>query len=161
MSSCVIPGSFDPVTKGHLDLICRAAKIFDRVTAVVMINVHKQSSFPPEERVRLLEKACAGENNVRVDRWDGLLCDYMKEKGERTVIRGVRAAGEFDTENTAAHANRLMNPEMETLLMPAGDGMQWISSSAVREIAAFGGDPRDFLPETCADEILAALRAKA
>jgi len=157
MSSCVIPGSFDPVTRGHQDLIRRAALLFDRVTVVVMVNVRKQSCFPPEERVRLLEMACRNEAGVRVERWDGLLSEYMREKGERTVIRGVRGAGEFDQEYLAAQANRMLNPKMETLLLPAGDGMQWISSSAVREIAAFGGDIREFIPRECAEEILRRL----
>ena len=158
MSSCVIPGSFDPVTKGHMDLIRRAAGIFDRVTVVVMVNIHKRGTFEPEERVRLLEKACGGIPNVRVDRWKGLLSGYMREKGERTVVRGVRSGTEFDAETASAKANRMLNPEMETMLIPAGDGMDWISSSAVREIAAFGGDPRDFVPEECAEEILEGLK---
>ena len=160
MSSCVIPGSFDPVTRGHMDLIRRAAQLFDQVTVVVMVNIHKQGTFSPEERVRLLEKACKFEPNVRVDRWDGLLSDYMWEKNERTVIRGVRGVTEYDAENTAAQANRMLNPKMETLLMPAGEGYQWISSSAVREIAAFGGDVREFLPRECAEEILQGLANK-
>ena len=140
MSSCVIPGSFDPVTRGHMDLIRRTARMFDRVTVVVMVNIRKQGRFSPEERVRLLEKACAEEPGVTVDRWDGLLSEYMREKGETTVLRGVRSGTEYDAEMVSAQANRMLNPEMETLLLPAGDGMQWISSSAVREIAAFGGD---------------------
>ncbi len=160
MKSCVIPGSFDPVTRGHTDLFRRAAERFDRVTVVVMVNVRKQGVFPPEERVRLLEKACAGMENVRVERWEGLLSAYMREKGEKTVIRGVRGAAEFDAEYAAAQANRLLNPEMETLMMPSGEGLQCVSSSAVREIAAFGGDPRAFLPAECAEEIMETLEKR-
>ena len=157
MSSCVIPGSFDPVTRGHTDLIARAARIFDRVTVVVMVNIRKQGSFSPEERAAMLEKACASMPNVRVDRWEGLLSEYMRQKGERTVIRGARTGTEFDAEYTAAGANRALNPEMETLLMPAGEGNQWISSSAVREIAAFGGEIRELVPPECAEEIIQRL----
>ena len=153
MSRCVIPGSFDPVTRGHMDLIRRASRLFDRVTVVVMVNIRKQGCFPPEERVRLLEKACGEEPRVRIERWDGLLSEYMRVRGERTVVRGVRTGTEYETENAAARANRVLNPEMETLLMPAGDGEGWISSSAVREIAAFGGDIRAYVPEACAEEI--------
>ena len=153
MSSCVIPGSFDPVTLGHMDLIRRAAGIFDRVTVVVMVNIHKQGTFSPEERVALLEKACRKEPRVRVDRWEGLLSEYMRRQGERTVVRGVRNGTEYDTEVAAAQANRMLNPGMETLLMPAGDGNQWISSSAVREIAAFGGDYQSWIPSECVEEI--------
>ncbi len=153
MSSCVIPGSFDPVTRGHMDLIRRAAAVFDRVTVVVMVNIHKRGCFSPEERVRFLEEACAALPNARVDRWEGLLSGYMREKKETTVLRGVRTAAEYDAETVAAQANRMLNPGMETLLMPAGEGMQWISSSAVREIAAFGGDIRTYIPPECAEEI--------
>jgi len=157
MSGCVIPGSFDPVTKGHTDLIRRAAEMFDRVTVVVMVNVHKQGMLPPEARVRMLKAACREMGNVRVEQWEGLLSGYMREKGERTVLRGVRNGTEYDAESAAAQANRTLNPEMETLLLPAGEGTQWISSSAVKEIAAFGGDVREFLPPECAEEILRAL----
>ena len=157
MSGCVIPGSFDPVTRGHVDLIRRAARCFDRVRVVVMVNIHKQGRFSPEERVRLLEVACREMPEVTVDRWEGLLSDYMRGREEKTVLRGVRSAAEYDAEMTAAQANRMLYPEMETLLMPAGEGMQWISSSAVREIAAFGGDIRPWIPAECAEEILEKL----
>ena len=157
MSGCVIPGSFDPVTRGHMDLIRRAAALFDRVTVVVMVNLRKQGSFTPEERVAMLEKACRNEEKVRVDRWDGLLSEYMRIRKEKTVLRGVRSGGEYDSEMTAAQANRMLNPEMETLLLPAAEGCAWISSSAVKEIAAFGGDIRDFLPPECAEEIITRL----
>ncbi len=160
MSRCVIPGSFDPVTRGHMDLIRRAAALFDQVTVVVMINVSKRSCFPAADRVRMLEKACRAVKNVRVDHWEGLLSEYMREKGEHAVVRGVRSGAEYDAENTAAQANRMLNPRMETLLLPAGDGLQWVSSSAVREIAAFGGDIRDYVPSECAEEIAAGLSNK-
>ena len=153
MSRCVIPGSFDPVTLGHEDLIRRAAEIFDRVTVVVMVNIRKKSSFSAEERVRMLETTFAGDPRIRVEAWDGLLSGYMREKGERTVIRGARTASEFDAEFASAQANRALNPEMETLLLPAGEGKQWLSSSAVREIAAFGGDIQKYVPAACAEEI--------
>lgn len=157
MSSCVIPGSFDPVTRGHADLIRRAAAMFDRVTVVVMVNIAKKGVFSPEERERMLRAACRQMPGVRVERWDGLLSAYMREKGERTVIRGVRSGTEFDGEMAAAQANRILNPGMETLLMPAAEGMQWISSSALREIAAFGGDIRPYVPPECAEEIVRGL----
>lgn len=157
MSSCVIPGSFDPVTRGHTDLIRRASAVFDRVTAVVMVNVRKAGVFTPEERAEMLRKACGALPNVRVETWDGLLADYLREKNERVVIRGVRGAGEFDSEVISAQANRMLNPEAETLLLPAGEGNHWISSSAVKEIAAFGGEIRDFIPPECAEEIRSRL----
>ncbi len=160
MTGCVFPGSFDPVTKGHMDLIRRAARLFDRVTVTVMVNIHKQGTFPPEQRIRLLEEACRDLDNVRVDRWDGLLADYMREKGECCVIRGARSTGEFEGEISAASVNRQLNPGMETLLMPASAEFGALSSSAVREIAAFGGDVRPFVPACVAEEIARTLANK-
>ena len=98
MSSCVIPGSFDPVTRGHMDLIRRAAAVFDHITVVVMVNIRKSGVFTPEERAEMLRKACGGEPRVRVEIWSGLLADYLREKNERIVIRGVRGVGEYDSE---------------------------------------------------------------
>jgi len=157
MSSCVIPGSFDPLTIGHMDLIERAAKLFDRVTVVVMVNIHKQGVFSPDERVRLIQKACADLPGVRVEKWSGLLNEYMREKGEKIVIRGARGMAEYDGETAAAAANRMLNPEMETLLMPAAGDLACISSSMVREVAAFGGDVKKLVPEKIAEEIAKAL----
>ena len=115
MVSCVFPGSFDPVTKGHLNLISRASEIFDKVTVTVMNNIHKNGAVPIEERVELLRKACAHHPNVIVERWDGLLVDYMDKKNERTIIRGIRSAAELDSELQAYAANKLLNHRIETL----------------------------------------------
>jgi len=160
MSSCVFPGSFDPVTRGHMDLIRRAAALFDRVTVTVMVNIHKRGTIPPSKRAELLRKACAGLDNVRVDCWDGLLTDYMRRQGERCVLRGVRGMAEYDAEIAAAAANRLLMPEMETLLMPASGEYACVSSSAVREIAAFGGDFLSLVPAETAEEIRTLLANK-
>ena len=157
MTSCVFPGSFDPVTVGHLDLIRRASERFDLVTVTVMINIRKKGNIEPEERVRLLRKACAGLQNVRVDSWDGLLSRYMLEKNETIILRGVRTAGEFEAEREAALVNRLLAPGADTWLVPASEGLSCVSSSMVRELAAFGGDIRRFVPEGLAEEILEAL----
>ncbi len=153
MKTCVFPGSFDPVTRGHLDVIIRASKLFDQVTVAVMVNIHKRGTLTPEERVGLLKKACAELANVTVVQWDGLLADYMRQNGERCLIRGVRGSAEFETETVNAQVNRMLYPEMETLLLPASDGMGCVSSSMVREIAAFGGDIRAYVPENVAEEI--------
>ena len=160
MSSCVIPGSFDPVTLGHMDLIRRAAAVFDRVTVVVMVNIRKQGVFSSAERERMLKSACAGISGVRVEVWDGLLADYMRQRGERTVVRGVRSAAEYDQEALSARANRALNPETETVMIPAAEGDGWISSSAVKEIAAFGGEIRGYVPRECAEEIRIRLSNK-
>ena len=153
MKTCVFPGSFDPVTKGHLDLIRRAAALFDRVTVTVMINRNKKGCFPVSKRKELLEKACEGIDHVTVELWDGLLVDYLRARGENTVIRGVRNPSDFEAESISAQANRMLMPEMETVLLFAGDGKNAISSSAVREIASFGGEVAEFVPEKVVDEI--------
>ena len=158
MSSCVFPGSFNPVTRGHMDLIRRASQIFDRVTVTVMVNIHKTTGADTLERMKLLERACAGLENVRVDQWEGLLSDYMRKNGERCVIRGVRDGTEFDAEMAASRANRQLNPDMETVLLPADPELSWLSSSAVREMAAFGADIGPYVPEGLEEEILQSLR---
>ena len=160
MTSCVFPGSFDPVTKGHLDLISRAASLFDRVTVTVMINISKKGSIPPEKWVSMLKKICAPYPNVLVESWDGLLADYMEQKGERIVIRGLRSSAEFDHEILSCAANKLLNKQVETLFLPCDPALNGISSSAVREIAAFGGDIRSFVPEDAAEEIISCLSKK-
>ncbi len=154
---CIFPGSFDPVTKGHMDLIERASARFDKVYVVVMINIRKQGCFSPEKRKELLEKATAGFPNVVVDMWEGLLADYAGWHPGAVIIRGVRNAAEFDAEYTSAQANRLLNPNAETLIFPARKEYSCISSSAVREIASFHGDIRPFLPENVAEEIVSLL----
>ncbi len=160
MNSCVFPGSFDPVTAGHLDLIRRAACLFGQVTVTVMINVNKKGSIPVDERIRILRKACADVENVRVDRWDGLLSDYMRNHGEKIVLRGVRNFSEFEQEFSAAHINRSLNGGMETLLIPSDPALSFISSSAVRELASFGGDIGPYVPENVRKDILEALSKK-
>ncbi|MBR2853830.1 MAG: pantetheine-phosphate adenylyltransferase [Clostridia bacterium] len=160
MSSCVFPGSFDPVTAGHMDIISRASAIFDRVHVTVMVNVNKQGCFPAEDRVRLLQKACARYGNVEVDRWEGLLAEYMREHRERILIRGVRSCSEYEHEYTAALLNRRLNEQAETLLIPADPALSAVSSSAVREIAGFGGEIRGLVPDECLKDIQRMLSKK-
>ncbi len=157
MSSCVFPGSFDPVTLGHMDLIRRAAAQFDRVTVTVMVNVHKKGALPLEERMRLLRKACESLPNVRVDCWEGLLTEYLRKTGETVILRGVRTCAEFEAEKEAASANRLLYPKMDTWLILAREEYACISSSVVRELAAFGGDFRKFVPPELTEDIAQAL----
>ena len=146
MKSCVYPGSFDPVTSGHLDIIRRAAAVFDRVTVTVMINISKKCAIPAEERVRLLEKCCAGLPDVRVDSWNGLLVDYMKSRGETVVIRGARSASDFAAERQSHEVNRLLMPGMETVQLFSRPELSMVSSSAVREAAHFGADLSALVP---------------
>ena len=153
MSSCVFPGSFDPVTVGHLDLIRRAAEVFDTVRVTVMINVNKQGAVPVKDRIRLLQKACKPFSNVTIDQWDGLLADYMRERGEKILIRGARGSAEFEHEYSSALLNKRLNGQVETFLMPADPALSAVSSSAVREIAAFGGDISGLVPPECLKDI--------
>ena len=154
MSFCVFPGSFDPVTVGHMDLIGRAAGMFDSVTVAVMVNIAKKGTIPYEERVRILRKACAKYPNVHIELWKGLLADYLREHPGTVVIRCVRNAGEAELEIRTAAINRRLYPGAETLLMPASAELADISSSAVREIAEFGGDIRGFVPKSVYREIM-------
>lgn len=160
MTSCVFPGSFDPVTKGHLDLIARASALFDHVTVTVMNNIHKTGSIPVTKRIALLKTVCGAYPNVKVDNWDGLLADYMQEKNERIVLRGIRGTAELDYELAACASNRMLNHDIETLFMPCNPAFNGISSSAIREIAAFGGDIRGFVPDQITEEIIGLLSKK-
>ena len=157
MVSCVFPGSFDPVTKGHMDLIARASALFDRVTVTIMCNIRKSGAIPVSRRVEILKRACAPYGNVTVEQWDGLLADYMALKKERIVIRGVRSSAEMDRELQSCTANRMLNRSVETVFLPSDPSMTGISSSAVREIAAFGGDISSFVPEALTEEIAGLL----
>ena len=160
MVTCVFPGSFDPVTKGHLDLIERAAAIFDHVTVTLMVNIHKAGSIPADKRIELLQKACRRFRNVSVDRWDGLLADYMREKQEYIIVRGLRDLTEMEHELHSSAANRMLNSCTETVFIPSDPVLSGVSSSAVREIASFGGDISAFVPEELTEEITRLLSKK-
>lgn len=150
------PGSFDPVTRGHVDIIARAARLCDELVVAVMHNPDKKGAFPVAERVRLLNKACAGIQNVRVIAHGGLLVECAKEQQATCVVRGVRPLGDFESEYGMAQVNRMIGG-VETLLMTTSPEHADISSSIVRQIAWFGGDIDRFVPEGLAEEIRAAL----
>lgn len=152
---CVYPGSFDPVTVGHLDVIRRAAALFDEVIVTVMHNISKRGCFPVEQRMALIVRAVREIPNVRVDKWDGLLVDYVRMNGACAVVRGLRAVSDFDTEMTMAQVNSQLLPGMETLFLMARPEHACISSSVVREAAAFGADISAFVPAQVAEEIRA------
>lgn len=160
MSSCVFPGSFDPVTVGHMNVIERASAVFDTVHVIVMINVNKQGRIPVGDRIRILQKACSRFPNTVVDQWNGLLAEYMREHREKILIRGVRGLTEFDHEYTSALMNRQLNDQFETLLIPSDPMLSAVSSSAVREIADFGGDIKELVPKECLKDIQAFLSKK-
>ncbi len=154
MRIAVCPGSFDPITLGHLDIIRRAAKLFDRVIVLVSINAAKNNcSFTREERIRLIEKAIDGMENVQVDSTDGLLADYLREHGACAVVKGLRAVSDFEYEFQMSLANKRLNPEAETIFFTAAAENMYLSSSIVKQIASFGGDISEFVPGCILDEI--------
>jgi pantetheine-phosphate adenylyltransferase len=147
MIVAVCPGSFDPVTTGHLDVIRRASEIFDHVVVAVGANRRKSSRLPAVERARLIEKVTSDFDNVSVEVMDGLLVDFAREQGARAIVKGLRAVSDFESEFEQAQLNRTMFPELETVFIMASAEHSFLSSSAVREIASLGGDVRGLVPD--------------
>jgi len=144
-SLAIYPGSFDPPTLGHLDLVTRAAHLYERVIVAVGVNSSKQPFLSIEERLQAL-KACSKDlPNVQVDQFDGLLVDYATEKGAQVIVRGLRATSDFDYEFQIAMANRRMRPEIETVFLMTKWEHSYLSSSIVREVASHGGDYSSFV----------------
>ena len=157
MDTLLYAGSFDPVTRGHLDIIRRAAALCGTLFVAVMVNPAKPGALPRETRVGFLRRACEGIPNVRIIRHDGLLADCAKACGAKAVVRGLRPLGDFETEYQMASVNRVVGG-VETVMLITSQEDAAVSSSAVRELAAFGGDIAPFVPEGMAEEIAAALR---
>ncbi len=150
---CLYPGSFDPVTNGHMDIILRASALFDEVIVAVMVNANKHGTFSIAQRVEMLKTACSGISNVRVIEFAGLTAELARKMDARVLIRGVRGASDVENEMMMARANRVLMPQLETLLLPASPEHETISSSLVREIAGFGGDISAFVPECVLKDI--------
>ena len=153
MRIAVCPGSFGPITKGHLDIIKRASKLFDNVIVVVLQNTAKKYTFSVEERVRFIEESTADIANVSVDSYDGLLMDFCKMKGAVAVVKGLRAVTDFEYEFQMSLINKQLNPEIETVFINTAQEYMFLSSSVVREVASFGGDVSQFVPEQISTEI--------
>jgi pantetheine-phosphate adenylyltransferase len=147
MIVAVCPGSFDPVTTGHLDVIRRACKIFDHVVVAVGANRKKQAKLSAVERARLIEKVTADVENVSVEIMDGLLVEFAREQGAGAIVKGLRAVSDFESEFEQAQLNRTMSPELETVFIMASAEHSFLSSSAVREIASLGGEVRGLVPD--------------
>ncbi len=145
--TAVCPGSFDPVTVGHLDIIKRAAAMFEKVIVVVVTNPSKHPSFTADERVEMIRMATADIQNVMVAKYDGLLADYAASVGARAIVKGLRAMSDFEYEFQMALTNKKLNPEVETVFLTTQAENMYLSSSMVKEIAGMGGDIRDFVPE--------------
>jgi pantetheine-phosphate adenylyltransferase len=146
------PGSFDPVTNGHIDIISRASTLFDEVVVAVGINQAKKRLFTPEERIGMLTEACAGFSNVRIDSFDGLLTDFCREQDAVAIVKGLRAVSDFDYELQMAQMNSSL-ADIETVFVPTSPEYSFLASSLVKEVAMFGGDVSSLVP----DHVLRAL----
>ena len=153
VSRCLYPGSFDPVTNGHMDIIRRAAGLFDQVIVGVLHNPEKRGCFPVEKRVEMLKKACRGLPNVEVISYGGLLADLTRERGIPVVVRGVRGTTDLESETAMARINHQMNPGLETIFLPASSQAEEISASMVRQLAAFGADLSAYVPPCVIEDI--------
>ena len=153
MKIAVYPGSFDPVTCGHLDILRRASAVFDKVVITVLENSAKSNSamFSVSERVRMLELATAELPNVEIASFSGLLVNFCEKIGARYIIKGLRAVSDFDYEFQMAVANRDLNPQIETLLLPASKEYMFLSSSIVKEVGKLGGDCAKLIPAAIMD----------
>lgn len=152
MKKAVCPGSFDPITNGHLDIISRASKIFDEVTVAVLVNQTKSSLFTVDERIAMISEVCQNFKNVKVDSWSGLLVDYCQAKNISIIAKGLRAVSDFDYELQMSQINYQLKG-IETLFMSTAPNHSFLSSSVIKEIASYGGDVSSYVPK----QILPAL----
>jgi pantetheine-phosphate adenylyltransferase len=146
MRSAVYPGSFDPFTNGHLDIVQRALRIVDKLTIAVLKNTSKKGMFSPEERVDIIREVVRDYPQVEVETFEGLLVDFCRERKTRIVIRGLRAVSDFDYEHAIFLMNRKLLPDLETMFLMSGSENSFISSTIVKEVAHFGGNIADQVP---------------
>jgi pantetheine-phosphate adenylyltransferase len=156
MTLAVYPGSFDPLTNGHVDIITRGAKLFDRITVAVLVNAEKAPLFSIEERVEILKAVFSAEPNVEVDTFDGLLVDYMERRHADVIVRGLRAVSDFEYEFQMALMNRRLNAAIQTVFMMPAEQYTYISSRLIKEVFALGGRVHGLVP----DMVEARLRQK-
>lgn len=156
MRTVICPGSFDPVTMGHLDIIHRSAKMFDKVLVVVMTNYHKRNTyvFSADERVDLLKRCTRDMPNVEVEQYDGLLAEYARQKNAVAVVKGLRAVSDFEYEFQQALTNKKLNSELETIFVTTTAENMFLSSSVVKQVCELGGDISNFVPEEIRDDII-------
>ena len=154
-SIAIYPGSFDPITLGHLNIIKRAAVLFDKVIVCVMVNSEKNGLFTHEERAELIRRVLAGTKltNVEVDCSSMLLADYDRQKKARTLIKGLRAVSDYEKEVQMAIINRKLNPKLDTLFLPSVEKYTYLSSTVVKEMANYGVNLSDFLPREIVDDV--------
>ena len=164
MTTAVYPGSFDPITNGHLDVIARAAGVFDRVVVGVLANPRKQPLLTSDDRVAViraaLAAACQSADKVTVETFDGLTVDFCGRVGARFIVRGLRAISDFETEMQLAHNNRRLAPGVDTVFFMTAVEHGYVSSSLVKEIATFGGDVSGMIPAAAFDALRAAVAVR-
>ncbi|GAB3564050.1 pantetheine-phosphate adenylyltransferase [Amycolatopsis endophytica] len=160
MRRAVCPGSYDPVTNGHLDIIERSAKLFDEVVVAVMINKSKQGMFSIDERMEMLREITGHLPNVRVDSWHGLLVEYCRRNDVAAITKGLRSVSDFDYELQMAQMNRELSG-VETLLMSNNPAYGFVSSSLVKEVATYGGDVKNLVPGIVFERLTAKLAERA
>ncbi len=160
MLRAIYPGSFDPVTYGHYDIICRSCKIVDELIVGVLNNKAKMPLFSVEERVKMLKEVTKDLPNVRIIPFDGLLVDFAERMDADMVIRGLRAITDFEYELQMSQTNHKLSPNVETMFLTTSIEYSYLSSTTVREIAAYGGDVSQFVPEAVAGELEAKMKAK-
>lgn len=148
MAKCIFPGTFDPITNGHLNVIHKITALFDVVIVAVLHNPHKTPMFSVDERVQMIQEAVANEASVQIDSFQGLLVDFAKSRGVSTVIRGLRDASDFTGEFRMAQMNRTIAPEVVTLFVPTDTHVAAISSTLVKEVARYGGDVSRLVPNS-------------
>ena len=156
MDTVVYPGTFDPITNGHTDLVERASRLFDKVILAIAVNPDKQDAFPIETRVSLAREVLAHIENVEVCSFDNLLVDFMRQREATVILRGLRAVSDFEYEFQLAGMNRHLAPDVETLFLTPAEQYAYISSSLVREISSLGGDVTPFVHK----KVVAALRGR-
>lgn len=154
MTTAIYPGSFDPITLGHLNIVRRASRIFDKVVVCVMKNGEKTPLFTIDERVELARKAAGRYPNVEVSTTDMLLAEYAKQYEGAVIVKGLRAVSDFDYEFQIALINKKMNPELDTLFLTASEKYTFLSSTAVKEMAAYGADLTEFVPVEIIDDVI-------
>ena len=154
MTTAIIPGSFDPITLGHLNIIRRAAQIFDRVVVCVMKNSAKSYMFTMSERVELVQRVVARFDNIEVATTDMLLAEFAKGYEGAVIVKGLRAVSDFDYEFQIALINKKMNPELDTLFLTSSEKYTFLSSTVVKEMAAYGADLSEFAPKEIIDDII-------
>lgn len=151
MNIGIYPGSFDPVTNGHIDIIKRSAKLVDTLIVAILQNTNKNSLFTVEERITLLKDSCSDIDNLQIEFFSGLLIDFAREKKANLIIRGLRALTDFEYEFQMAQMNKHLNVDIETIFLVTNVKYSFLSSSAIKEVAKFGGSVCDFVPPIVAD----------